>query len=250
MGLFDLLSKEGRAKSARTRHIARVSSKYAQSADRFASMEALRKDGSEEALVGLLRRFSFKYDKSIEDEQEKNWVVQTMVAKGEAAIGAVRRYAATADSLSGAVLIFEDIVPGDKLLEIIDELLVREEPGYPRDPGRKIELMTFLADWKVKPASELAPRILPYVKDFDQNVRFQAIAALGHQPDEASSRLPLLDAIVRPEEEAKRIKTQAAEILAKQGWKVTEKKAELEALLGGDLAGYTLKNDVLVEKGK
>ncbi len=38
MGIFDLLSKEGRAKSAMDRHVKKVNDKWAQSADRFAAI--------------------------------------------------------------------------------------------------------------------------------------------------------------------------------------------------------------------
>src|SRR5262245_50518429 len=92
MGIFDLLSKEGRAKSALDRHIKRVNDKYAQSVDRFTSMEKLRENASEAAIHGLVRRFGFVYDKTIDDEKEKEWVEDALASLGESAIGPVRRY--------------------------------------------------------------------------------------------------------------------------------------------------------------
>ena len=54
------------------------------------------------------------------------------------------------------------------------------------------------------------------------------------------------------EEEARRIKVKAAEIFAEHGWKVTARKSEVEAMLAGDLADFTMQNDVLnrAKKGK
>ena len=254
MGLMDLFSREGRAKGALQRNIARVSNKFAQSPDRFAAMEKLREEGSEEALYGLCRRFSFKYDKGIEDEQEKNWCVEALVSKGERAIPAVRRYAKEASTLSWALKILEQITQSDagaqKMLEIIDELLAGSEPGYTRDPSRKLEMLVFLSEWHGAPAKDVAPRVVPYLKDFDQNVRFAAIDALAHQPDEASTRAALLDAMLRPEEEARRIKVRAAEILAEQGWTVTDRKEQVAALIAGDLTQFGMHHDKLVRKGK
>ncbi len=254
MGLMDLFSKEGRAKGALARNIARVSNKYAQSPDRFAAMEKLREEGSDEALYGLCRRFSYVYDKGIEDEQEKAWAVEALVSKGESAIPAVRRYAKEASTLSWALKILEQVTHGEKgarkMLEIVDEIFAAAPPGYTRDPSSKLEMIGFLSEWHGAPASEVAPRIVPYLKDFDQNVRFAAVDALAHQPDETSSRLPLLDAMLRPEEEARRIKVRSAEILADQGWTVTDRKEAVAAIIASDLTQFGMHHDKLVRKAK
>lgn len=250
MGLFDLFSKEARAKGALERAIAKVTNKFAQSPDRFAAMEKLRDDGSDEALYGLCRRFSFKYDKTIEDEQEKEWALHALVGKGEAAIPAVRRYLKEAESISWAFKVLEGIAGPEQLLPIIDEVVAREEPGYTRDPGRKLELLTVLGEWHGAPKAEVARRIVPYLADFDQNVRFQAIEALSHQADEAVGKAALLDAMLRPEEEARRIKMRAAEVLAAEGWTVTERKEQVAALLENDLRDFGMHHDKLVRKGK
>jgi hypothetical protein len=254
MGLMDLFSREGRAKGALQRNIARVSNKFAQSPDRFAAMEKLREEGSDEALYGLCKRFSFKYDKGIEDEQEKSWAVEALVSKGAAAIPAVRRYAKEAETLSWALKILEGITHdepgGTRMLEIVDEILANEKPGYTRDPSRRLELITFLSEWHGAPAAEVARRIVPYLKDFDQGVRFASVDALAHPPDEAAARLPLLDAMLRPEEELRRVKVRAAEILAEQGWSVTDRKEAVAALIAGDLTQFGMHHDKLVRKAK
>jgi hypothetical protein len=251
MGLFDLLSKEGRAKSALSRNMARVVSKYAQSPERFAAMEKLRAEGSEEALYGLMRRFSFKYDKTIEDEQEKEWVMEVMVAKGESALPAVRRYALEADSWGWALRIMEQIGAGEKVLAVIDELLAREEPTYTRDPGRKLEMLSFFAEWKGASDAEIARRIVAYVADFDENVRFQAVEALSHHPDEASSRDAVVAAMLRPEEESKRVKVRCADLLVQTGWPVTARKEEIARFIESTLPDYSLaRGDKLQKKGK
>ena len=82
MGMFDLFSKDGRDQRARDKNIAAAVNKYKQSPDRMKAMQALRDDGSPEALYGLIRRFGMMYDKTIEDEQEKEWVFEMLVGKG------------------------------------------------------------------------------------------------------------------------------------------------------------------------
>ncbi len=253
MGIFDLLSKEGRARSALERHIKKTNDKYAQSPDRFAAMEKLRADGSEEALHGLVRRFGFVYDKTIEDEQEKSWVADTLAAAGERAFAPVRRYILEAETVSYPLRVLERIAPPEKVLGVIDELAEREEPGYTRHPQRKIQFIGWLAEWKGAKPGQIAKRIVPYLKDFDETVRFTAIDALAHQPDEAAARGPLLDALVRPEEESRRILVRIAEVLADVGWRVDdtpEHKAGVVKLLAGPLPEFGLSHEKLFRKGK
>lgn len=249
MSLFDMLSKEGRAKSALRKSLTKVMAKHAQSPDRFAAMEKLREIGTDEALYGLARRFSYVYDKTIEDEQEKEWVFQTLVQKGEAAVGPVRRYALETDSLSYPLRVLERVAPTPKLLQILDELLAREEPGYTRDPSKKIQLITWLGEWKAAGPAESARRIVPYLADFDEGVRFAAIDALSHAKHEETAKGPLLDALLRHEEESRRIKMRVAEVLADAGWTVTDRKDEIARLIASELPEFGMQHEKLKRKG-
>lgn len=248
MGLLDLLSKEGRAKSALSRHARRVIHKHIQTEDRFASFEKLREIGTDEAFYYLTRRFSFVYDKTIVDEKEKEWVFDVLVARGERSIAPVRRYAMEAETLAWPLRILERVSTPARLLEIVDELLAREEPGYSRDPSRKIQLLTWMSEWKAVPPEELARRAVPYLADFDETVRFNAAEALGMVKHEAIARLPLLDALCRPEEESRRIKVKIADVLAEAGWVVTERKERVARLLAEELPEYGMAHDKLVSK--
>src|SRR5262245_19078453 len=149
MGLFDRLSKEGRAKSAIEKNTKKVLNKHIQHEDRVAAMEKLREAanaGEEEAMIGLARRYSYVYDKTILDEKEKAWVSDALVALGPKAVGALRRYAKVAETLSQLLSVMEQIADKETLLSIVDELLAREEPGYTRDPSKMIQLLLWLQE--------------------------------------------------------------------------------------------------------
>jgi hypothetical protein len=253
MGIFDLLSKEGRARSALERHIKKVNDKWAQSPDRLAAMEKLREAGTDEALYGLVRRFGFVYDKTIEDEQEKRWVADALADLGERALAPVRRGILEGDTVSQTLRVLERIAPPAKVLEVTDELIEREEPGYTRHPEKKIQLIGWLGEWHGATPAEIARRVVPYLKDFDETVRFTAIDALAHQHDEAAAKGPLLDALIRPEEESRRILVRIAELLAEAGWRVDdtpEHKAGVVKLLAGPLPEFGLGHEKLSKKGK
>lgn len=254
MGIFDLLSKEGRDKSALNSSIKKTTDKFVQSVDRFGAMEKLRDIGSDEALYGLCRRFSFYYDKTIEDEQEKQWVEETLAGFGEKALPALRKFILGGETLSYPLKVLEKIATPDKILTLVDEVLEREEPGYARHPEKKIQLLSWLGEWKEGEPAGVARRIVPYLKDFDETVRFTAIEALGHAPPDAeTTRAALIEALLRPEEESRRIQVRVGEVLAERGWRIDdtpEHKDAVVKLVASKLPEFTVEKEKLVRKAR
>jgi hypothetical protein len=218
MGLFDLLSKDKRDERARSRNINQAVNKYAQSVDRMKALQALADDGSDEALYGLLRRFGMMYDKSIEDEQEKEWVFDTLCSKARSALPAVKKYLFAAESISWPLRVLDKIaLNGDEEIAFVQEVLERHEPGYERDPTKKIQLLTHLGSLKHPKAAELA---VPYLKDMDEGVRYAASETLIRQKNEALAREPLLELFTSDAEESLRLRLKIAEGFAELGWLV------------------------------
>ena len=145
MGFLDFLSKAGRDKRSLDSSVKRVVNKYAQSADRFKAFEALLEDGSPDAIYGLLRRFGMMYDKSIEDEQEKEWVFDALVERGAAIVPQIERYLRSADSISWPLRLLDRVASKEYELEVVAKILGEHEPGYERDPTKKIQLLNHLA---------------------------------------------------------------------------------------------------------
>ena len=144
--------------------------------------------------------------KGVEDEQEKNWVVDVLVANGAGTLPPLQRYMKNAEQLAFPLRVLERIADRDKVLVVADELFASEPPGYVRMPERRIDLLHWFSEWKpARPMTELISRLTPYVTDFDENVRFAAIDGMAGR-DPALIAPPLLDALLRPEEESGRIK--------------------------------------------
>src|SRR4029078_1418931 len=117
--------------------------------DRMRALERLREYGSDESLYGLMKRFGMMYDKTIEDEQEKEWVFDMLVEKGAAVLPALKKYMLTADSISWPLRLLDKVVDGKEgRIDVIAAVLERHEPGYERDPTKKIQLLTHLAGLK------------------------------------------------------------------------------------------------------
>jgi len=229
MGLFDIFSKEKRETRARASHLQRVVSKFAQSGDRYRSMEALAQDGSEEATLGLLRRFGMMYDKSIEDEQEKEWVFDTLAAKGASVLPAVKRYLEIADSVSWPLRLLQKMAnTKDEEIDAVAAILARHEPGYERDPTKKMQLIRHVGLSKHARATGL---ILPYLEDMDEGVRYATVEALLTLKDEAASKDRLLALFISDTEESLRLRIRVADGFAELGWPLGEAQAQVRAKL-------------------
>lgn len=241
--VFGLFSKE----KSLQRTISRATNKLAQQADRFPALESLVADGSEEALYGLCKRFSITSSKSVEDEQEKAWVVDSLVAKGESALPALRRFIKSAEILSFPLRVLERIADKAKVLEVVDEVLASEPPGYVRHPERRIDLVRWLSEWQGGSSDEIAKRLLPYLADFDENVRFAVIEGLA-QHDAPEVHEPLVLALIRPEEESGRIRRRLVEVLAEKKIPLGDHADAVSGVLQGPLSAFAVDGGVLKKR--
>src|SRR3954462_7415992 len=110
--VFGLFSKE----KSLQKTIERATNKLAQQPDRWGALEKLKEDGSEDALVGLCKRFSVTSQKATEDEQEKHWVLETLVAHGPAALAPLQRHLKNAEHLGFPLRAVERIADHDKII--------------------------------------------------------------------------------------------------------------------------------------
>ncbi len=225
MGLFDFFSKENREERALVNLIKRANHKFLQSGERLRALEALANNGSERALYGMLSRFGIVYHKSIEDEQEKEWVFDTLAAKGPAALPAVKRYLRAAESVSWPLRLLPKIASKEQEFAVVQEILGEHEPGYERDPTKKIQLLRHLAQLKEPAAPGL---IVPYLGDMDEGVRFAAVESLLRLKNEEVGRPALLQHFESDAEESLRLRIRIAEGFAELGWLVQDHRKAVE----------------------
>lgn len=238
--VFGLFSKE----KALQRTIERATNKLAQQADRWGALEKLREDGSDAALFGLCKRWGITSNNHVEDQQEKSWVVEVLTAKGPAVLDPLRRYMRSAPQLSHGLAVVAAVADRATKLAIIDELLADEPPGYTRDPERRLDVIRWLAEWK-EGGSDATRRLVPYLKDFDQNVRVAAADAIA-DADIALTGEPLLAAFLRPEEESGRFRRRIAEILAQHKHPLGDRAEAVATHLVGPVGSFFIQNGVLV----
>ena len=228
---FGLFSKE----KALQRTIDKATNKLSQQPDRWGALERLREDGSEEALYGMCKRFGIVSLKGVEDEQEKNWVVDVLAEKGGAVLAPLLRYMKNAEQLSYPLKVLERVGKHDQILKMVDELLEREPPGYTRMPDKRSDLIKWFCEWKDATDDEVLSRVVPYIQDFDENVRFFAIDGIASRDPQKIAE-PLIDALIRPEEESGRIRRAIVEVLQRTKAPLGARADKVAAMLTGPLA--------------
>ena len=231
MGLKDLFSSSGRAKSRLDKSIKAATNKYNQSAERYAAMEALLADGSDEALVGLMKRFTIVSTKSIEDEEEKGWAYRQLSGLGAKALPAAKQFCLEHDNIAWALRIVEDVANEEQEWEILDALLTQHPPGYERDPSKKIQLLTHVAEIE---DPSVAKTLTRYLEDHDEGVRFLCVEQLLDIADEAQTKAALVGRLINEKEDSLRLRTRILDGLSDLGWDVSEWSDDIVQRIGSE----------------
>ncbi|HEX7663813.1 MAG TPA: HEAT repeat domain-containing protein [Polyangiaceae bacterium] len=225
MGFFDIFKggggekksgakKEVSSNNAVSKYGDRAADKRAQNYDRAEALVALAEVGSADAAEALLRRFTFKIDPSITDQEEKEVAAQGILAAGKDAIVPIREFSEKAESLAWPMRILKEIVSEDEFVEEICGWLDRWDTEYSKFVDPKIQLLVELEEHK---HAKIRETVEPFLEDVNETARFHAIAALFHQDEEdvAGAILAIL-----PDEESFRVKNKIADGFIAKGWSV------------------------------
>ncbi|HKU39431.1 MAG TPA: hypothetical protein VJR89_14835, partial [Polyangiales bacterium] len=147
MAFLGIFGKKSDAAGIR-KHADRVANKRAQAYDRWESIQALAKMQSTDAAAALLPRFTFYVEPSITDQEEKDAVFNALVETGAAAIEPVAAFMRKAESISWPIKILDKIAPNELVVGHLLDLLSGMDIEYQRDPERKNQILTTLAERK------------------------------------------------------------------------------------------------------
>jgi len=241
--VFGFFSKERKLERTKKKAMNRL----AQSVDRWAALERLRDHGDDDALYTLCRRWTFNSTKMPEDETEKDWVVSSLIALGPAGMGALRRYLKNNTAVSYALRVLDGIATPEQAMEVVDEVLDDEEPGYTRDPTKRIDFINWLSEYEKVGNAEIVKRVAPYLIDRDENTRYASVEAIDMRPSPEGAE-PLVAALLNEEEESRRLKARIGETLANHDMDLCGRKSEVAELFDDLLSGYRLHRNKLVRK--
>jgi hypothetical protein len=242
MGLKDFFSSEGRAARSLQKHVNRARNKDSQHVDRQTSLDVLRdaaQDGSEEAMAGLLGRFTIRYDKSIEDEQEKEFVAEELINLGKKVLPQLQKHLRNADSIAYGLKVLHAVADRDAQWPILQDLCERNDNTYTRDPSKKIQIIDFLGEQDDKRCAEA---LLPYLEDMDEGVRYATVEALLRHKNPEVAREPLCKLLINEKEDSRRAKKRILDGFAELGWDVKGFSGTVEKMLSDYLPGSRLDN--------
>ena len=193
-----------------------VSTKLSQELDRQDAIHQLSRVGSAQAVAILLKRFNWHLDPSITDQDEKELVVEGVVAAGDVALEPIREYCRRAETLTWPFKALERIVAPDHLAEELLTLLDQFDTEYVRNPEPKVQLLSYLEAF---PSEEVRQAIEPFLEDASESVRFAAAGAVFSMAN-AESTSSLIAALEH--EESLRVRNRIAQGLSDKAWPIPE----------------------------
>lgn len=208
-----------------TRHLRE---KWAQGYERLAAADELNALPGDDAVFALLQRFEIQVPKISEDEDERQYVFEMILAKGAEALPAIRRFVREREGLAYPLQLLDRIAGREEtrrfLLEVLDDLT----PEYDRAPQKKTEIIQVLGEYQDE---EVVGRLLPFLKDPNDDVVLRIMESLTRHEHPEPVLERIRDAFLElwtDEEEKPRLKRRLAEMFKELRWKVTGFRTKVE----------------------
>lgn len=203
------------------RHAKKMVNLNAQAEEREMSAHWLAENGSEEAVIALLNRFTVKYEQGMKDAAEKEMVYRLLIDMGVKVVEPTRQWVRGNEQFAQPLRLIEHFEGPDEAVSILIEMLAGEDDPF--KPEKKRQILVHLADFRDDRILEAA---VPCLTDFDEGVRYAAAAAVLAQEGQADrQRAALVGVLADPEEDSNRMKVKIAEHFNQLGWTLGEHAA-------------------------
>src|SRR3954466_11190168 len=233
MGLLDMIGLGGpEGKVLRLQK--KLMEKFGPKENRQGAIEELGEMKTEPAIEALLLRYTFRIDPGITDDEEKARVLALVSEAGPVALGPVKRFISSRDEISWPLRALEALVPQAEFVQFLVEVARKVGSEYSRVPEKKVLLLHALSGQR---SAEIAPVVLPFLEDMDDEVQIAAAEVVVRQEDPVG-REPLIQHFLKAHEGSNaRVREGLAGLLADSGWDVKGYTPKVEAAL---TAGYKL----------
>jgi|SRR5436190_874273 HEAT repeat protein len=227
MGLLDMLGMGG--PDAKVRRLQKkASQKFGPAENRQGAIEELGGLKTEAAIDALLARYTFRVDPGITDDDEKARVLALLSQSGDVALGPVKRFIATRDEISWPLRALEALLPEAEVVKFLVEVAKRVGGEYSRVPEKKVLLLHALSTHR---SPEIAPAVLPFLDDMDDEVQIAAAEVIVKQ-QEPTGREPVIQHFLKAHEGSNaRVREALAGVLADSSWDVKGYTPKVEAAL-------------------
>lgn len=181
MGLLDFF-KNGPSPDAIATQVRKAKEHYAQPDYRRMAMDKLLKWDTDESIKGLLERFTAVVQSPHWDEEEKCWLVNEIVGKGERMIPILREFLLEKNEVNHALIALKKLVPDTKKYsDLLVEALKKRPPSDHRSVQAKREIIAAISDLDDR---SLDAVLVPYIEDHSDDVQCLTIELLGKSQDQ------------------------------------------------------------------
>lgn len=231
-GLLDPAKREQRSFE---KLVSKLVSKNHQHEDRMLAIETLSEMDTPAAIRALFRRWDMSADKAREDLAEKEYLADVLVAKGERMLPALRKHNDRSLNVTWPIQVMRRVSTAEEVTTEILRVLEAERARLASfKPEKKVHLVRLLSD---QTDDRICPAVQPLLDDFDETVRYEAVELLGSKGT-AEHAAPLIDRLVHEDEDSERVRGAIRDVLAKNGWRVADRKADLSGHLGDYVIGH------------
>jgi|HubBroStandDraft_4_1064222.scaffolds.fasta_scaffold85381_2 hypothetical protein len=218
MGWFDFLTKKGPSSDAIAKQVQKAKEPYAQPDYRRVAMDQLLKWDTDESLRGILDRFCVVVQSPHWDEEEKHWLVEEMVTRGDKVMPILQRFILERNEVNYALLAIKRIAKDQKIYrDLLILALNHRPPSDHRSVQGKQEIIAAMMELN---DPSLEPLILPHLEDHSDDVQCLAISALA-QSHSSEVKARLID-IIKNEDHSARVMRTAASVIAAQKFELPE----------------------------
>ena len=236
MALFGLFGKKDDASEIKKLQT-KATAKFGPKENRQDALQRLASMNSPEALSAMLQRFTVRVEPGITDEEEKQYVYESLVAAGELAVQPIKTFIEKHEQPTWALRALEQLVSKGDVAETILVALEKEGAEYTRDPDKKITLLRHLEELDDE---RIGPRVVPFLEDMSEDVRVEAVTVVAARAHE-SGRDALIQTLLRAHTESSaRLARAAAEALVKTEFSVKGQSPAVQAALP---SGYSVDKD-------
>jgi HEAT repeat protein len=223
MGLLDFLFGGSSQERQLEKLEDTLTNMYKQDSERRYAIQDLRDMRSPEAVEVLLTRFGETAPNTTIDAEEKEFVYDVLVELGQTTELDIRgqvieHLKETDEKINWPMKVLTDLLDYDEMADVIAELLDTCTTGFKRNPEKKQELMLQATEVR---SERLAEKLVPFLDDANETIRFLAVDAVAHQGYEDIIKEPLRQRLV--DEDSFRIIKKIVEVfLDHQGWTIPE----------------------------
>ena len=228
MGLFDFFKSDAKQSRAVARWSKKLMEKYQQTAERKRAIEALTSIGTEEAVVALLQRYTYRTEQTIVDEDEKRMVYECVVSLGDKAVDGLKAYIEAQSALYWPVKALSEIVGQDEGAAIVLTALEGVPDSFGGNALRRPQLVDNLRGFAE--VERVHKTLIVLLQDEDEEVVLRAIDALAAREDDPDVPLQIVPVMMR-EETSIRLRTLILELIIEKGWNVKRFKKALGDVL-------------------